>query len=370
MTEETLKLSEQPLQLTSTRVWRTYSGGKVLEEWQGRPDPRDGDRPEEWIASVTKARNNRSDGPANEGLSQVSLAGEATALLKELIDAEPEAFLGAAHVRKYGTNTAVLVKALDSRSRLAIQVHPDRAFARDVFHSAFGKTEAWYVLGGRAIDGEPPYLLFGFKPGVTREQWKELFDKQDIPGMVDCLHRIPLVPGETLLIEGGVPHAIGSGCFLLEIQEPTDYTIRVERTTPEGKPIADELCHQGLGFEKIFDCFHYEALTLEETLARYRIPPLPLQEGVGYSVSQLIGTENTDKFRLQRLRVATSFDCRSDDQFSILVVIAGSGRIRFRDRSMALSQSQTCFLPAGLATFRIEGDPDHPLELVRCFPPR
>jgi mannose-6-phosphate isomerase len=370
VTEKTLKLSEQPLKLESTRVWRTYSGGKVLEEWQGRPDPQDGDRPEEWIASVTRARNNRSEASPDEGLSEVSLAGDATVLLKALIDADPEAFLGAEHVRRYGANTAVLVKALDSRSRLAIQVHPDRDFARDVFHSAFGKTEAWYALGGREIGGEPPYLLFGFKPGVTREKWRELFEKQDIPGMVDCLHRIPLVPGETLLIEGGVPHAIGSGCFLLEIQEPTDYTIRVERTTPEGKPIPDELCHQGIGFEKIFDCFHYEALTLEETLARYRIPPVVLDEGDGFRVIELIGAGHTDKFRLQRLEVGKALDCRNDGQFSILAVLAGSGRIRYSDRVMALRQSQTVFLPAGLTVFRIEGDPGHPLELVRCFPPR
>lgn len=369
MSENARRLSQQPLLLQSTRVWRTYSGGKILEEWQGRPEPRDGEYPEEWIASVTRARNNRQGASPDEGLSKVTLAGGATALLKALIDAEPEAFLGVKHVRKYGANTAVLVKALDSRSRLAIQVHPDRNFARDVFHSAFGKTEAWYVLGGREIEGKPPYLLFGFKPGVTREKWRELFEKQDIAGMVNCLHRIPLVPGETLLIEGGVPHAIGSGCFLLEVQEPTDYTIRVERTTPDGKAIADDLCHQGIGFDKIFDCFHYDGLALQETLDRYRIPPVVLQAGDGFSVVQLIGMENTDKFRLERLAVSKTLQCRSEDTFSILTVLAGVGRFIYRGGVMPLRQSQSFFLPAGLSEFRLECEGAQPLELVRCLPP-
>ncbi len=66
--------------------------------------------------------------------------------------------------------------------------------------------------------------------------------------MLDSLHKVPLTEGEVLLIEGGVPHAIGSGCFLIEIQEPTDYTLRVERTTVRGETLPDTACHQGAGF--------------------------------------------------------------------------------------------------------------------------
>ncbi len=84
------------------------------------------------------------------------------------------------------------------------------------FNSEFGKTEAWYILGGREVEGEKPYVLLGFKPGTTREQWKSLFEEQDIQGMLDCLHKVPVQEGDTFLLEGGVPHAIGSGCFMVE----------------------------------------------------------------------------------------------------------------------------------------------------------
>ncbi len=359
-----------PLLLESTRVWRTYSGGKKIEAWQGKEEPRDGEFPEEWVASVVNARNTGREHLTEEGLSKVLLDAGRTALLKELIESDPSGFLGEQHVQKYGNNTAVLVKVLDSCCRLSIQVHPDREFAKNFFNSPFGKTEAWYVLGGRTIDGEPPFLLFGFKPGVTKTQWQELFAKQDIQGMVDCLHRLPVEPGMMLLIEGGVPHAIGSGCFLVEIQEPTDYTIRVERTTPEGKTIPDQMCHQGLGFEKLFDCFHYDGYSLAETLQRWRIAPQPLRTGDGYQVTELIGPAATDKFSLHRLNVSGCLTCQGAGSFSVLIVLAGSGWIRYAGGVLEITQSDMVFLPAGLSEFTIEAKNGRELEIMHCFPPR
>lgn len=81
------------------------------------------------------------------------------------------------------------------------------------------RTEAWYIIDGREIDGEPPYILFGFKSGITREKWEKMFREQDIQGMIDSMHKFNINPGQVFLIETGIPHAIGSGCFLIEIQE-------------------------------------------------------------------------------------------------------------------------------------------------------
>ncbi|HBF37912.1 MAG TPA: mannose-6-phosphate isomerase [Firmicutes bacterium] len=362
--------SHQPLLLSNNRVWRTYFGGKKIEEWQGLSDPKDGELPEEWIASTIKARNTGREHLVNEGLSKVVLEEGTEIFLKELIESNPEAFLGTAHVEKYGCNTGVLVKILDSSSRLSIQVHPDVDFAQKFFNSKFGKTEAWYVLGGRTINGEPPFLLFGFKPGITKQKWHDLFMKQDIQGMMDSLHRIPLESGSIFLIEGGLPHAIGSGCLLVEIQEPTDYTIRVERTTPEGKTIPDAMCHQGIGFEKIFDCFHYEGLSLQETLNRWRISPVSLERNPDYQVTRLIGPENTKKFSLHRILIRKTMQFRNNDGiFSILIVTSGSGKIIYHDRVLNIHQASLLFLPAELTEFSIESYPGPQLELIHCLPP-
>ena len=145
------RLCTRPLVLLPTRVWRTYSGGQMLGLWRGYNEP-DGSMPEDWAGSTTRAVNASHPGGPDEGLSRIDGAQAGLAdnpLLLDLINACPEGMLGAAHVRQWGAQTALLVKALDAAERLAIQAHPDRASARRYFQSAFGKTEAWYVLAAR-----------------------------------------------------------------------------------------------------------------------------------------------------------------------------------------------------------------------------
>ena len=171
-----------PLKLTSNRVWRTYTGGLYLEQWQKKKDAADGDYPEEWIASTIRAKSAGREQMV-EGLSQIQSCNDPDITLKALIESDPDTYLGAKHAAVFGKETALLVKLLDSAERLTIQVHPDLTFAEKHFQSRFGKTEAWLILGGRTINGEAPYVLLGFKPGVTRERWRSLFEQQDIQGM-------------------------------------------------------------------------------------------------------------------------------------------------------------------------------------------
>jgi mannose-6-phosphate isomerase len=362
-------LTVQPLKLQSNRVWRTYSGGKALEAWLGQSEAADDDFPEEWVASVVKAKNVGREHLV-EGYSRIVLPGSSTGpLLKDLIEAYPEAMLGIRHAAAFGQQTAVLVKVLDAAERLTIQVHPDRAFAKEAFDSAFGKTEAWYVLGGRPIDGEEPYVLFGFKPGVTRERWKELFDKQDIPGMIDALHRIPVQEGDVFLVEGGVPHAIGSGCFLIEIQEPTDLTLRTERTTPRGHAVPDQACHQGLGFERMLDCFHYANYSYEEALARYRKTPVTVSDTVGGTEWELIGAKDTDRFRMNRVTVTGSYALKPSGTFAVAIVTSGSGSVRWEQGNMAVRQGDRLFIPAGVRGLHWSCEAEDRLDIVLCYPP-
>ena len=362
-------LATEILAISPTRVWRTYFGGRELEKWLGAAEPRDGDAPEAWVASTVRSRN-PNPGTADEGLSLVRLADGTTVTLEEVIRSNPAAFLGAGHWAKYGSNPGVLVKIIDSLNRLIIQVHPDKNFAKSVFASDYGKTEAWYILGGRSTAAEAPYVLLGFKPGVTRQQWERLFAAQDVAGMIDCLHKIPVQPGEVYYIAGGVPHAIGAGCFLVEIQEPTDYTIRMERQTPEGKPLPDILIHQGAGFDKMLDCFSYETATLAETLRQWRVAPREAARAPGGTETVLLGEERTRLFGMNRVSVSGEFPTDPAPFFTIAVVVAGKGQARYQGGSLAIKSGDLFFVPASLGPIHWQAAPGESLEILRCFPPR
>ncbi|WP_281884839.1 type I phosphomannose isomerase catalytic subunit [Paenibacillus sp. YYML68] len=363
-------LSGQPLKLKSNRVWRTYTGGKLIESWQHKPEPVDSEFPEEWVASTVKAKNAGRE-HIHEGWSQVDLIGSDEVItLKSLVDSNPAAYLGAAHTAHYNEQMAVLVKVLDSSERLTIQVHPSPQDAREKFQSEFGKTEAWYILGGREINGEQPCLYMGFKPGITKEIWKDIFDRQAIDEMLDALHRIPINKGDVYLVEGGVPHAIGAGCFLIEIQEPTDLTLRVERTTPRGIKVPDEACHQNIGFEGMLDCFTYEARGLEETLDRFKKKKRTVVSTSESSEYELIGVEDTDRFLMNVLEVSGSHKKTQEDGFHIAIVVQGSGELRWDDQSIQVQQGDQLFLPAGVKEMTWVRQGEEELQVVLCYPPR
>ena len=256
---------DSPIRLKSERAWRTYHGGRLIDAMHGDFSAHDSHFPEDWICSTVRAINpGRED--VVEGLSRLADSGMT---LKDCISADPVAALGADHVARWGESPGVLVKLIDAAERLGVQCHPDREKAHEFFNSPFGKTECWHIVGvrppvvkGLRSDGapavEPSCVYMGFKPGVTEAAWRNVFDRQDIPAMLGMLHRIEVKSGDTFFIEGGMPHAIGAGCLLVEIQEPTDYTFRTEKVTPQGFTIPEKACHYGIGFDNMFKCFHYD----------------------------------------------------------------------------------------------------------------
>lgn len=348
----------KPIRVMPARVWRTYFGGREIDRLLSAECPTDGERPEVWVASTVEARN-----PVyteNEGLSQA----EDGRFLRELIEGDPNAHLGKEHLAACGTSLGILVKLLDAKNRLTIQVHPTREKARALFNSEFGKTECWYIMGVREDSEEPPYILLGFKPGVTREIWEDLFRRQDIEGMLGALHKIRVKPGEVYFIHGGMPHAIGAGCFITELQEPTDYTVRVERKTPEGLAIADKLIHQGIGFERMFDCFSYETYSEDALIRHCRVEPRSLAEGEGYAVDSLIGRGETEMFHMTRIKVEGEYTFPSDGRYAVMIVLSGEGELVSGDSTDRLRQGDLFFVPAAAEDFCIRASEE--MEIVSC----
>lgn len=355
---------QAPVKLTSPRVWRTYLGGSHIDAIHGLAGE-DSQFPEEWIISVVNARNAGREHIPDEGLCY--LAGTDRSL-GDYIAADPGNALGKAHTQKLGNTTGVLVKIIDSAERLTVQAHPNKEQAKKLFGSEFGKTECWHILGCRSLDGEEPCIYMGFKEGITREYWKQVFDRQDIPAMLDCLHRFPVTPGETYLIRGGVPHAIGAGCLLVEIQEPTDYTVRTERVSPKGLKISDHQCHQGLGFEKMFDCFDYQGLSREEALENWRIAPTLREDTPRYSHWELIGGRDTDCFRLERYEIREHCEIIPGDTMCGLYFLQGSAVVSAGESAQHAQAGDQFFVPAACPAFTIHAQSE-PVVVFRCLGP-
>jgi len=284
--------------LKSNRVRRTYLGGGRIDAFTGvSADCPDGvPRPEDWLASTTTAFN-----------GTVEIAGEGLGRLAD----------GRLVADAVGT-LPILVKLLDSDERLVIQAHPTVSFARAFMNSPVGKTECWYFLPGTAADA---CVYLGFKPGVTRERWQAAFERQS--GLLECLHRVPVRAGDFVFVDGGVPHAIGAGCFMIELQEPSDLMVVAERVTPSGRAIPEVKLHGGLGYKKMFDVYTYEGISYDEVCRRYgRFA----ERGVKtHGPQRILGPDLTDKFEMWRLSDGTALPL--DGAGAVVVVTAGEGTV-------------------------------------------
>jgi mannose-6-phosphate isomerase len=358
------KYASIPLKQLPNRVWRTYTGGLLIDQFQQNESPADGSTPEEWIMSTVIARGDNR--PENEGLSQI-ITPDGFLYLSDLIQSDPESFLGKTIVEK-SEGMGILIKLLDARERLTIQVHPDKKFAWNELNSQYGKTEGWYILNTREIDGEEGYVLMGFKEGITREKWVELFNNQDIEGMRNALHKIPVKSGDVFIIHGGVPHAIGGGCFLLEIQEPTDYTMRVEKVTPRGSKVGDFLIHQGIGEEKMLDCFHYESASLSQTLSKWKANPLLLTDTESVKIYSLLDLRYTDCFSVQKIILLSTYMIETKNTFYVIVVSQGKGFLNTKaGGEIAIKQGDSFFMPANIGNVLLKTTTK--LQILFCMPP-
>ena len=193
-----------------------YAGSGRLARFRRADVP---DRPEEWIASTT-CRFGHDD-------SGLSVLPDGTTL-RDAVRADPQGWLG-----RDDPDTGLLVKLLDAGQRLPLHVHPDRDFARSHLASRYGKTEAWIVL-----DAAPDAVVnLGFNRPVEAAELDRWVHEQDVAAMLAATNTVPIRAGDAVLCPAGTPHAIGAGVLLIELQEPTDFSIMLET---EGFPIPPE----------------------------------------------------------------------------------------------------------------------------------
>lgn len=333
---------------------RFYTGGLLLDKWQRLPNPKDSFMSEEFLVSTIEYMGPQKDVPAG-GVSRVALPGGGYATLKDLIARYPVEMLGRRYAAQSDGHAGVMARVCDSAVRLVVQVHPTGEDARQYFHAPAGKTEVWHVLDCREIDGQKPHVYAGFKPHVTQQIWRDVFERQDIPAMLACMHRIEVETGDTVVIEAGTPHAMGPGCLILELHEPCDYTIRLERNF-NGQVLADGQMHYGLGFDRIFEFFRYGGVSEEAFRAKAVIVPKTVQQTEGGTLEDVFTYKDTPRFCAQKVRLSGTFALPEFDGHRLLVGAKGDARVSCGNESFLLPQGRGMFLPAVQGDVMLDGD--------------
>ncbi|MFC1765661.1 class I mannose-6-phosphate isomerase [Planctomycetota bacterium] len=339
MSEAGIDLKKEPLKLVPNYVWRSYLGGAELRAFRQTEIGNDDHFPEDWLASTVRARNGENQQKADEGLSHLMVDGEEL-VLAELIAANPEWFWGSqAPPVEEVDQTGVLLKLLDSSVRLHLQAHPDRTFVAEHFGGNAGKTECWYILSTR---NEDAFVYLGFQHPPSQDKWAQMVREQDLEGMRGCFEKIPVKPGDCLVVPAGIPHAIGAGVFMIELQEPTDWVVRCEFSAG-GHVLPHAARFMGLELEDVLPLFDYSEYSLESIYQQLLQTPEILHESETFVEERIIDLKHQRFYRLKRLSGSGAADWSGSEPM-VLIVLEGSGVLG----DVAVAEGETWLLPGSV----------------------
>jgi len=337
----------RPLLLAANMPRSFYRGAGRIDRLRGTSIPADPYHPEDWIGSVT-ARS----GAAPSGLTTLPGGG----LLAAAIAEDPERWLGAEHVARYGADPAILVKLLDAGERLPLHVHPNRDFARTHLATGYGKTEAWLIVEAAPDAG----IHLGFDRDVSAAELAAWVDGQRVADLLAATNRVPVRPGDAIVCPAGVPHAIGEDILLVEIQEPTDFSVLLEW---DGYAIDGAAAgHLGLGFDQALACVDRTSWDTSriEDLRRARREGRAVRPGVDRLFPELADAF----FAAERLRPDPVSVL--DPAFSIVVVLSGTGTLEAADGDpIEVRAGHTLLIPYAAGECTLRGD----TTAIRCRPP-
>ncbi len=265
----------------------------------------------------------------HDQVSVVSNGPLAGTTLRELLHTRPMELLGPALGAR--DQFPLLVKFIDAREDLSVQVHPDDEKGRRLAGDN-GKTEAWLVLAA-----EPGSVIYaGLRRGVGPEEFRRAIETGAVEPL---LHRFPARPGDAVLIEAGTVHAIGAGVMLAEVQQMSDATFRVfdwNRVGTDGKP-------RELHIEQAMESIDF---------GRGPVDPMKTRvEDLGGA-----GTRerlpSSEYFILERWRLHEPIRIEQD-RFTILVGLDGDLKLETAGPPVPLRAGQTVLVPAAVEECRL-----------------
>lgn len=353
-----------PLRLDPNPAWRSYLGGRELRRFRGMPAADDNHFPEDWLASTVRARNGENAQSEDEGISRVTIEGREMAL-PDLLRGDPAGWWGARPPETCPIDaTGVLIKLLDSSTRLHIQAHPDADFVARHFGDTAGKTECWYIVATRT---DAAYVYLGFQRAPSRDAWARMIRDQDLDAMLACFDRIPVRPGDCYVVPAGTPHAIGEGILMIEIQEPTDWVVRCEFEVG-GLRLPEAARYMGLDLDACLNIFDYTGYPPAAVAARFGQRPAIIATGASHIEEKIIDDAFDRFFRLRRLR-GTGPARWTGGELMVLIVTKGSGRLAGGAGDHAAPAGSAWLLPGATREWAWHGERNTPWEVVLAQPP-
>lgn len=267
-----------------------------------------------------------------DGNSVVADGEFAGLTLAQYIEKEGKSVLGT-NCEKF-ENFPILIKLIDAKDNLSVQVHPNNEYAQRV-EGEYGKTEMWYVVDC----DEGASLLYGFKHNITKEEFRERIENNTL---LEVTNSVPVKKGDVFFIEAGTLHAIGKGILIAEIQQNSNTTYRIYdygRVGADGKP-------RQLHIDKAVDVTNL-----------CPAKPYPQSEPVdmgGWTKKRLAKCEY---FTVDVINVDTSAALEADKSSFVNILVLDGGCVLSSEGNDAveLKKGDSVFIPAGLGKFELTG---------------
>ena len=292
-------------------------GGTRLREEYGKKSDKD-KIAESWELSCHKDGKSIIGNGEFEGLT-----------LEEYIEKEGKGVLGRNCERfEY---FPILIKLIDAKDNLSVQVHPDNDYAMRV-EGEYGKTEMWYIVDCN----EGAELLYGFKHEITKEEFAERIKNNTL---LEVTNNVPVHKGDVFFIKSGTLHAIGKGILIAEIQQNSNTTYRIYdygRVGADGKP-------RQLHVEKACE-------VTELTPPPCAPKPMGEEKDMGGYKETLLAT--CEYFNVNKLVITGEAKLNAgEESFNSILVLEGD----FDLDGVSLTKGESCFIPSGYGSYTLKG---------------
>lgn len=315
-------------------VYKNYIwGGRSLERFRN-------DLPEGIVAESWEVSSHP------DGQSAVINGDYSGWTLTDLYRKEGRAIAGNSLSQKDAERFPLLVKLIDAKNKLSVQVHPDDYYAGLYENGEYGKSEGWYII--EASPGAE--LIYGLTPGTSKESFRKALRKGNAENF---LQSISVRAGDVINIPSGTIHAIGSGILLAEVQQNSNATYRVydyNRVGTDGKK-------RPLHIKKALDVIDFHAEI-------HRVPSPGLKIEIDGGSRKISLANHYFALELYEINGIVKEDS-SYERFYIYTFFSGKGKLDYTDGSINLSAGESVLVPGSLGAYEIAGE----LTGMRCYVP-